>query len=174
MDFKKKTFKVHTQKLVNVLSVIGGIWPSGVDKNDTREWSIDITEYKGDRNSLQNRFMWHWTREISEQDEHKQTAKKIHALSKLEVLLPLYLSWDGKYHFQGAVAQDAINSCNNTQKHDVYDIQTYVADRMLRTSNLTVKLFAEYLTCYEMHWVPLRYMLTTSDDLYFEAMGVNR
>lgn len=130
---------------------------------------ITISPKEQTRSDAQNSLLWHWNGEVKEQTGAKQVGT-IHAKTKLLELLPLYLSWGGKYYFQGSIAQDAIDRCQNTQNHDKEDIQAYIADRMLRTKGLGVKRFSEYLNAYEARWSG-QVRLTTSDDLYFSAMG---
>lgn len=137
------------------------------------KWVVTIDENNQTRSDSQNSLLWHWNGEVAHQLETEKSPSSVHAKTKLYELLGLYLSWGGKYAFQGAVAKEAIDRCLNTQTHDKEDIQAYIADRMLRTKgkHLGVKRFAEYLNAYESYWTPKGVRLTTADDLYFQAMG---
>ena len=143
---------------------------SNLPADDT--WMVSITENTITRSDAQNKLLHHWNGEVKDQTGAKSVAM-VHAKTKLYELLPLYLSWGGKYYWQGSVAQDAIDRCQNTQNNDKEDIQAYIADRMLRTKDLGVKRFTEYLSAFESHWAS-SVKLTTSDDLYFSAMGVKK
>lgn len=127
---------------------------------------IRACEKKETRRDAQNKLMWHWNREIKEQ--YKISSKRAHGESKLDVLLPLMFQWGADDPAMMARAEFIQAVMDHIPDRRV---KVGVAFDMVRSKDLTVSQFAEYLTEKERHWAQQGVRLTTSDDLYFQAMG---
>lgn len=134
---------------------------------ETEEWGVTIAPYEKTRNDAQNKLLWHWNKEVEQQKSIR--AKFVHGQSKKDILLPLMKSWGGNFLARANHIDDILESI------PVYEHKVSICYDMVRTRSphLSVKRFAEYLNQYSEHWSANGVSLTTSIDLYHDAM-VNR
>lgn len=128
-------------------------------------WVISIFKLEESRRDAQNRLMWFWNKSVAETRQDVST-DWVHGFSKRRILQPLYLGWGGAAYRRGQFVQDVLDRIPRDE------VKNAVAYDMVRTRKLTVKRFAEYLTSFEQFWTPQGVLLRTSDDLYYEAMGI--
>ncbi len=130
------------------------------------EFEVIVQEIDETRRAAQNRLAWHWNREIAEQQHI--SAKLAHGQSKYEVLRPLIMQWGA-----GTALAKRIAYLNQILDHvPEYEHKCFICFDSVRSSDLSVKEFALYLTEKERFWANRGVVLTTSEDLRFKAMGV--
>lgn len=130
---------------------------------------VVIREHQENRRDAQNRLMWHWNREIAQQK--KFSSKWAHGVSKLEMLLPLMFEWGA----EDPEIMGRAEFIREVMSHiPAYKVKVGVAFDMVRSRDLSVVRFAQYLTEKERHWTEDGVRLTTSEDYYYEAMGLEK
>lgn len=127
------------------------------------------SRYYQTRKDKQNRLMWAWNKEISE-DKHI-SSKMAHGQTKYEVLRPLMMEWSAEDHAMGKRIE-MINMV--LDRVPEYQIKCFICFDSVRSSDLTVKQFALYLTEMERYWVEAGVHLSTSEDYYYAAMGYKK
>ena len=116
------------------------------------------------RNEAQNALCWVWNHEIAEQ-RGDESAPGIPTEDKLDILLPMMFGWEGM-RTEAGVIKDAVLSAA-TREH-----QLMIAERCIRSSELKVKPFCEYLDARQQVWAERGIVLTTKCSEYDHAMGV--
>jgi len=126
-------------------------------------FTVQIHELNETRRDAQNKLMWAWTAECMEFYGEK---KKIvmSGQNKRDVLIPLLLL-DPDREAEAAMCVDALNRIEDDEK------QCIIAGRLLRTSEMSVKEFAAYLTALQLYWGTQGLNLTSDSDYYTRAMG---
>lgn len=182
--------KTKTRRLVSdytIETIIHDIRAIGVNPSV----QVTIGPARDIRRNAQNKLLWHWNNQLADQlydfpnpekfldDYGVSPAVKIHIANKWEILRPLYREYgeeDLRYLDGLEALAEVSNSLYIAEKAGKIDAETYdkrvgeQIDHYLSTKMLSVREFAEYLTRIEHYWVPEGYTLTTSDDLYFEAV----
>jgi hypothetical protein len=121
------------------------------------KYEPDEYETEGDtRSKAQNRLMWKWNGETSEQTGN--SADWVHGESKMLLLNPQLKVWGGK-DAERAEFFDAM--CEQITD---YKYKVFAAYGNIRTKTLGVKKMAWYLTTFERHYSMQGYHLTRTDD----------
>jgi len=110
--------------------------------NVTSPLVLTLEEYDPDRNLSQNGLMWIRNRRVS-----KETGKGInyvHAISKRDVLLPYMLGVERHHARAKMISDDIKGNAENLSLLKVFDL--------VRSSDLSVAEFAEYMDMYQMYW----------------------
>jgi len=131
------------------------------------KWVVTIHKLEEKRRDAQNRLIWFWNASVASQ-KTGHNADYVHGFSKLTMLQPMYLAWGGAAHRRGQFVQDILDYI------PTHEIKVGAAYDLVRTRKLTVKRFSEYLNRYQQYWSEKGVILKTSDDLYYEAMGMVR
>jgi len=114
------------------------------------------------RRDAQNRLMWLWNGQIGNELGH--SPDYVHGETKLIVGVPMWLANEKLYKRTAFV-------CEVLSRVVEYRHKVAVAYDMLRTKNLSVKLFAEYLNAVDMHYAEKGLALLSPDELAVVALG---
>lgn len=136
--------------------VISHIQPFLLGLDAHTRYQVEVREAKQDRNQAQNRLMWRWNGEIA--SETGTTADWVHGECKLMMLLPMRLTWD-ETHARALFEQDVLSNCAT------YKVKVGAAYDLVRSSDLGVGRFAEYLTVVQRHYASQGIVLTSGDDV---------
>lgn len=114
--------------------------------NMDKPWQMECKPYKKNRSIAQNKLMWKWFKEIGDELGHDNTDVVYADMVEMFLLLIDYTGLDGK-----------------------------PKQRRQGTSKLTTKEFTEFLEKVDRFSVSfLGIILTSPEDLYYEAMGIKR
>lgn len=128
-------------------------------------YTVNVDALQESRRVHQNALMWVWNAEGAQ--FYGEDNVYMHGLNKLKCLYPLMLSWD-KHREAAMRFRDIVRFV--TEPEAAY----WLADQTLRTKNLTVKQFAEYLSAVQLYWGQQGLNLTTLVDEYDAAMGIKK
>ena len=122
---------------------------------------VTIKPLKKDRRLIQNRLMWHWYKELSKQiDCHGMTKDDLVKQNKLNLGVPILLN-----------DADFAEMWEST-KYLSYQQKINIMEFMPVTSIMKISQMTEYLTDFKMYWNQKGVELTTSIDLYYQALGL--
>lgn len=125
-------------------------------------WDVIIRPHKKDRSLAQNRLAFQWYMERAEQQG--TTPEYEHRLAKLRWGCPLLIAVDAEFadfYRRGIEPLD-------------YERRIIAMQWVPVTRLFTVKMMTEYLETMERESAMQGIILTRPDDMYWEAMGVNR
>ena len=136
------------------------IFRGAVDLLRLGEVEIQMRNKTESRKDKQNRLSFHWYKEIAQQLD--MDAEEVRAYCKLHFGVPI-LRKDNSYR----------ETYDKKLRPLHYEQKLMLMGKpfdMSVTSLLSVSEFVEYLNSIEKHFTQQGVRLTTSDDLYFEAM----
>lgn len=126
------------------------------------EYTVVVDQVEEGRRQAQNRLAWVWNTECGR--FYGENADHMHGMNKCKVLYPLMLEWE-KHRQDAIYFRDAVKMLKEPEH------AYWLADRTLRTKDLTVKEFAIYLTTLQGYWGQQGLTLTTLVEEYEQAMG---
>ena len=122
-----------------------------------------VKPYKKDRRLIQNRLMWHWYQELAEQsDRHGMTKVDLVCYNKLNLGVPILL------------IDENFAEVWESMRFLSYEQKLKAMRFMPITSIMNIKQMTEFLTDFKIYWNQKGCELTTSQDLYFEALGIKK
>lgn len=154
----------HPEHPVNTEEEIKQFFSIFEQRDKTQLWQICLSPMEKDRSAAQRALDWVWNREIASRTDGSHSVKYIHGLTKLQILLPLYLEWGGKREKRAIFLYQVINRLPN------FAHKVGVAFDMVRTSDLTIKQMAEYLTKKQAKFAEQGIVLESNDDLEFKSL----
>jgi len=125
-------------------------------------WRICFKKGAETRRAVQNRLLWVWNGAAGK--AHGYSPDYAHAVAKFDILLPMMLSWE-ETHERAAFVSDVLEHVP-ARKH-----RLGVAHDMLRSSDLSVGRFAEWLSEYQRAEAEHGVHLTSSEDDLDKALG---
>lgn len=125
-------------------------------------YSVSVSELKENRRLAQNRLMWVWNTEIGQ--EYGKPAEQAHNESKLEILHPLMLEID-RLRDVAIEHRDIIAALGR------YEQRVLVAGCMIRTKDLYVREFRDYLERMQIVWAERGFVLSVKNRFYDDAFG---
>lgn len=161
---RSRTFTIHGQSQRDAaVAFIDELHDAEAANGKKVEVSVGLAE-EG-RRSAQNRLNWLWCGQIAQ--SQGVSPDYAHGWCKLDVGLPMQLA-DEKLHKRAAFVAEVLAHVPE-RKHKiavVYD--------MLRSSDLSVKQFADYLTAVDQHFAAQGIVLLSPDDLRVTALMERR
>lgn len=136
-----------------------------VESDENTSFLVTASEPETTRKSLQNRLMWRWNKDTGK--HYGWSANYAHGWNKLNILLPLRLSWGSTYKRamgERAVADALIQNVS-------YEWAVFNSIDNIRSKDLSVREFAEYLTQMQRyHGEHGCSLFTREDELFFLLM----
>ena len=126
----------RAQGLIDLQTTIDDLSP---DKN----WSVDITVADSLRRKIQNDLMWVWHGQWADFNGHR--VGWAHGSTKLELLLPIKLACESKPTRKSAVFEQRVLSCVPD-----YNDQIFAAYRLVRSKGIPLRVFADFLSAYQV------------------------
>lgn len=123
---------------------------------------ITVQDHEESRRDIQNRLMWAWHNEYGKHMGH--TPDHMHAEIKMTILLPLLRGWD-KHSNRAKVIDFVLDSI------DKYEHKLFIAYDMIRSSDLNITQFAEFLSAYQRYAAEQGCVLSGREDDLLAAMG---
>lgn len=131
-----------------------------------KRWQIEISEHDKSQSAAQRRLIGHWNTLCAK--HYSTTWDWVHGESKMNILLPLMMSWGGQHLARADHINDILNHLPE------YKLKVSVCHAKVRTRkpHLNCKQVCEYLTEFERHHASEGVLLTTSEDMRNDAYGV--
>lgn len=157
---KPRTFKIVGQSQRNACFDF-------IDALHAEHGDIDVTVsvHEENRRSAQNRLNWLWCGQIGQ--SMGVSPDYAHGMSKLDILLPMSLA-DESLHKRAAFVKEILRHVR-LRKH-----QIAVAHDMIRSRDLSVRQFAQYLTEFDQHYAAQGIVLVSPEDLRAQALYQQR
>lgn len=114
------------------------------------------------RREAQNALMWQWNNQKAKASGERP--EFVHGLDKLQILLPLYKSWGGRYLKRAMFIESVLDQLTK------FETKVGVAYDMVRTRNLSIKKMAEYLTQVQQESARNGFSLESNKDLEFKNL----
>lgn len=150
MDESKKVARYyvtesnHEVTMYNIISSINSLLPKPV--------KVTVQQQKESRNESQNRLVWKWVNQLAKHEGYKPD--KMFSILKMDLLLPIKLSHN-ETHDRGMYEQIVLDTCGETlklystqHKQEIlseYEYKLIVAYDIIRSRNVPVKIFSEWL-----------------------------
>ena len=128
-----------------------------------RTWNVIIEAENETRRTIQNRLLWRWHRQWAE--HIGEQTKWAHGSTKLDLLLPLKLASDSARTRKRAEFEASVLALVPDR-----EIKIGVAYDLVRSREIPVRLFADWLTDYKRVALQQGCFLKSKQDLEDEAM----
>lgn len=157
-----KTFRLNTNS-VNRAGVIESCAEYMAELPLDHPYDVIIQDADESRRSAQLKLSWLWWGQIAKCEG--TTPDYVHGRLKLDVLHPLMLTWESTQ--KRALFVDEVLSHVPERS-----VKIGVAYDMIRSKDLTVKQFAEWLSIVQAMYAEQGLILECRNDVYDQAMGV--
>lgn len=133
-------------------------------------WCVDIKKAQKDRKASQNRLQHHWNNEIHEvrnqvKDYPVNTLGELRAFNKLRFGVPILLA-DEDFN---KVWRMTTGHLNYQAIMEFIEVTDFPVTRLMNVKQMTM-----FLSDVKTFWNLEGVNLTTSEDFYFEAMGLKK
>ena len=132
------------------------------------EWQVELMPLDKSQSGAQRRLLHRWNGVVAK--DNGTSSNWVHGESKMLILLPLMRTWKAR---QVKRADHIYKILDHLPKHSL-KVSVCFDQVRTRSPHLNCTQMCEYITEYQRYYSEQGIHLTTSDDLYYEAMGAAR